>query len=327
MIFLVMNFYAMKPGTSVILVLLLFTLSCRTVEVSFIETYRKPVVSIDSMFQSNGIRNGPEHAKRLTTVFSKLYDSVSLDGGFSFAANYMRENKIHSTYTMSAVLSPAKYPGTETLVASFRGYMFDHYTKTQTIAFACFSKSEKAWGCFHYDPLQPDSTDYKLLHSSTNLGFIFEGLVPLKGVLDPINNNTSYKSFSMDEFVSSKWSDRKQAANFTHIINNVLVFNQSTYPRRVIRNNTNYRYFRNYNVKKRNRKKSDFQIVVALRANRSSYILDFKLIGEEVNFATMENVCTTITLDKRRILENDYTEATVKISSLIGSFTLHNTVF
>lgn len=306
--------------------LLLITLSCRTAKVSLLENHQELVISIDSVFQNHGLKNGAVHAKRLTRVFSKLYDSIALDGAFKYAPNYKLENKISATYTISAVVGPAKYPGSDRLVESFLGYTFDTYTKIRTIAFGCFNTEGKRWGCFHYDPSQPDSTN--LLSPSMDLGGIFSAIVPLEIILEPINsNNTSYKSFSLDERVSSKSRDKKVAANFTHIINNIMVYSQSTYPRRVITNYRKYNYYGNYQVKKKERKKSDFQIHVKLKSDQTNYILDFEFTGDNVNIVTMENVAFTLVLDKKRILENDYSQAMIKISPLLKSFITHNTIF
>lgn len=290
--------------------------------------YTTPTISIDTAFQATGILRGKYHAKRLTKALEILLDSMALDGAFNFSPNYRLSQKNVSQFSLSAKLAPVRYE--DKIVGGFLGFTTDHFTGERESDFSCYGRKPTDWGCFAYNPSMPDSTDYEMLKALFRIGFKLLELVPFKEILTPVNiNNSFFKSFSIEKPIRSvSISNKKTAYILTHLMNNIIVFNQETHQRRVIVNYKNFNYYNNYLKKRKDKRKSDIQILASLKSEtKHKLILSLKFEGKDVNLITMEDISTTITLDKNRMLSGDYSEAMLKISGLLTSFIMHSTLF
>jgi hypothetical protein len=308
-------------------------LSCKSTLITPVTDYALPIVSIDSTFKVHRITNGEYHANRLTRSFSKVLDSIAMDSVMMFVPNYRLFNKVPSTYTLSAILSPAKSPdaGLKKPVASLRGFITDNVTDQTSDAMGCFGKDVTDWGCFSYDKRLPDSTNYEGLRETFYFGMSeIKSLVPLHKLLVPNNSDLSSKiSFSIEKPIhSSLKEDREAALILTQIVNNNFVFNQASFSRRVIKNRIHYNYYANYLHDRSERKKANFTISAVLkRSSTDSYELKFKFKGKDVNTVTSGELNTTVSFNIERFKTKDYSEAMRQISELLVSFLYKNTMF
>lgn len=126
----------------------LFTVvSCSSFQIPKLDNYMPPVVSIDSVFRTSGIRDGDYHALRLTKAFSMAMDSLERDSVLRFQRNYALDNKVPSVYSISAILMPAKREGSTLVVPSFQGFIRDNVSTESTYC-SCFGTDSRDWGCY-----------------------------------------------------------------------------------------------------------------------------------------------------------------------------------
>lgn len=287
--------------------------------------HKIPVVSIDSVYKNAGKPAWDFHALRLTKAMSIMLDSLSRDSVLEFVPNYRLKDKVKSDYIISALLSIRPAPGSSKRVAHYRGFLTDVLTNEKLNDMGCSARNEIDLSCFSYDPTKPDSTDYTKIRISMIMGFQLKYLVPFREILTPVNiENKVIKSFSIDEFIRVDNSeDSDIAINLTHLLNNIMIFNQSTFKRRVYKNNTKYNYNNNYALKK----KQKSNIVIQPRLRRDSegnYQLVFFFKGKDVNLDVPQKIQTTFILNRKRLIDGDYSEVMLKVGPVIGEFRLMN---
>jgi hypothetical protein len=321
----------MKKLANTGLFLWLFTtICCSSFQIPKLNSYSPPIVSIDSAFRASGIRDGDYHALRLTRALSKVLDSLEMDSILRFEPNYAQMNKVPSTYSVSALLMPAKFQGSTSAFPSFRGFIKDNLSSQSTFC-SCFGSDSKDWGCYAFDPNQPDSTDYQRLHDSFfSCHALFRRLVPLHKLLKPDNSKlASAKSFSLDTPIQVRHKKDLAMANMlTCIVNNILVFNQVGYNRRVESNTAEYSYYDNF-LKKRSKKiKTDISIKGTLTTTADgNFELRFKVKGKDLNLTAPEPLPLSVRFNRARFLAGDYSQASTQVSEFLRTLILKNIMF
>jgi len=290
--------------------------------------YKIPSISIDSTFEI--IVNTEGHDNRFTRAVSNLLDSMAMNKTIVYYPNFKLSKKYPAAYTLSAKIGVAKLPDGTRGGYSFSTYLRDNTTGMIEEEFGCdgLNPSEPLH-CLQYDPSKPDSTNYKELSKNMRWGSYLKNFVPFQEVLKPLNvDNQKIKSFSIDRLIIVEDEhDTKLALHLTQLLNNILVFNQVTFPKKIYKNYTQYNYYNNYQLKPSHHKHADFSIQATLRKQDADYVVDFNLIGENINLVAPEELSTTIVLGAERIKKGDYSEAMMKLSPFIMKFIRMNTLF
>jgi len=287
-----------------------------------------PSISIDSTFKSIVNTNG--HGNRFTRAVSNLLDSIAMNKTIAYYPNFRLSKKHPTAYTLGAKIGIAKLPDGTRGGYSFSTFLRDNKTGLIEEEFGCdgLNPSEPLH-CLQYDPSKPDSTNYKELSRNMRWGSYLKNFVPFHEVLKPINtDDQKIKSFSIDHLITVKDKrDKSVAVHLTQLLNNILVFNQVTFPKNIYRNYSQYNYYNNYQLKPSHHKHADFSIQATLRKQDANYVVDFNLTGENVNLVAPEELSTTIVLSAERIEQGDYSEAMMKLSPFMMKFVRMNTLF
>lgn len=309
----------------------LFTVvSCSSFQIPKLDNYMPPVVSIDSVFRTSGIRDGDYHALRLTKAFSMAMDSLERDSVLRFERNYALDNKVPSVYSISAILMPAKREGSTLVVPSFQGFIRDNVS-TESMYCSCFGTDSRDWRCYAFDPAKRDSTDYDSFYDHiVTCHPLFSSLVPMHKLLKADNSKlTNAKSFSLDAPVQVRHKKDLAAANMlTCIVNNVLVYNHVAHDRKLITNSVAYAYHNNFLKKKSEKMKSDISIKATLTTDTDgNFELRFRIKGKGVNLKVPEPLPKSVPFNRARFLTGDYSQASYQITSFLRSMIGMNTMF
>ncbi|MFZ2907500.1 MAG: hypothetical protein WAZ98_14945 [Cyclobacteriaceae bacterium] len=283
-----------------------------------------PTISLDTnVVLHESIEDGTQHAKRLNSALSKLLDSIASDGGFKVI-----HGDTNSQYSIFLVLGKSDSESKKFTGNSLKAFIKDNYNKNVVEDFGCEVSSLDNFFCFAYDQEMEDSTNYHYLSKNISFGSKLRYFVPMNRVLIP-KNASNKKTFSINDFIRTEnESNRKVAINLTHLINNILVYNQPEYPRKVFSRPTEYVYFNNYLSRRKRHKKSEFIINANLKDDiNGKLILSFNFQGKNVNLIAPEPLTTIVSLNKNRLLAGDYSEAMLIIYPLLREFILMNTLF
>ena len=308
--------------TCLLVTLCIFILCCCTNKLTFRNT-QPPSISINSDYSLHpNLIDGPAQAKRFNRALLTIVDSISKDAHFQL----LMDNSYKSNYIMSLIFGKTEINSTEFSGNSFTAYLKDSYSNELIEDFGCDAFSPSNYYCFAYNPEMKDSTNFSDLSKNISFGSKLRYFIPIQEVLIPVNR-TSGKVFALNKFIGGGGSALRDVnINLTHLLNNIFVFNQPDYPRKIFKRGSNYIYHNNYLYKER--KKADFVISARVFDDKNGNVrLIFYFAGKDVNLVAPEPLNTQIILNKQRMVTGDYTEAMLKIYPVIREFILMNTLF
>ncbi|HEY0740622.1 MAG TPA: hypothetical protein VGD40_04135, partial [Chryseosolibacter sp.] len=136
------------------------------------------------------------------------------------------------------------------------------------------------------------------------------------------------KSFSLDAPIRARVKhDANEARIITCIINNIFVFNQIEYDRKVIDNIAKFTYYQNFLKRRSLRTKADVRITATLMSTHAeNFELRFNVTGKNIFVPGSDPLPTAVEFEKKRFLAGDYSEASKNLSEFILALVIGNII-